>query len=400
MTSEPCIAWTLVESWSTGNKKLTPFKSSVFSDDSPLDYDNPNWPAYRMTHNQMDSLKSRSTHWRSTCSFPEHGVDHTDYLRGNFKDFDIMAWLGNAVCKAVDYVNIRGHKAEHSQANFWQTKGSYHLHIESSAAHCAFKPNQGAVGSEDNFGFYLNPNPKFRCTASDADTTQWWFGGYYEDKPKSCVDIRKQGFKTNGFYDIYVGAGPSPCQPTKVYCDMTSEPCMAWTLVESWSFENRAQPAFKSAVFSVDARVNFENPNWSAYRMTLTQMNSLKGRSSHWRSTCSFPKHGVDYTDYVRGNFEDFDIMKWLGGNICRPVDYVNIRGHSAKHTQANFWQTLGSYHLHIQSSDVHCAFKPNQGSVLSEDNFGFYYNPNSKFRCSASDADTTQWWFGGRCED
>ena len=390
----------IVESWSTGNKTLAPFRRGVFSEDSPLNYDNPNWPAYRMTHNQMDSLKSRSSHWRSTCSFPKHGVDHRDYVRGNFKDFDIMTYLGNGVCKAVDYVNIRGHQARQSQAAFWQTKNTYHLHIDSSAAHCAFKPNQGAVGSEDNFGFYLSPNPKFRCTATDVDTTQWWFGGYNEDKPKSCVDIRKIGFTTNGHYQIYVGAGPSPCQPTTVYCDMTSEPCMAWTLVESWSTGNRTLPAFRSAVYSVDARVNFENPNWSAYRMTLTQMNLLKGRSTHWRSTCSFPKHGVDYTDYVRGNFEDFDIMTYIGSGACKLVDYINIRGHNAKHIQAAFWQARNTLHLHIDSSAAHCAFKPNQGAVGSEDNFGYYGTTNPKFRCTATDADTTQWWFGGRFEE
>ena len=44
---------------------------------------------------------------------------------------------------------------------------------------CEFKPNvSSAVASEDNFGLYSDVNVKFRCTAGDYSTTQWWFGGY------------------------------------------------------------------------------------------------------------------------------------------------------------------------------------------------------------------------------
>ena len=41
-----------------------------------------------------------------------------------------------------------------------------------------------------------------------------------------------------------------------------------------------------------------------------------------------------------------------------------------------------------------------NQGSVGSEDNFGFYGAPNVNFRCTADDGDTTQWWFGASYPD
>ena len=161
-------------------------------------------------------------------------------------------------------------------------------------------------------------------------------------KAKSCLDLRKQGITTNGFYEIYDASGRDPCKPTKVYCDMTSEPCMVWTLIESWTKGNRSLPAFRSDVYSVDSPVNYDAPNWYAYRMTHYQMNSLKKCSTHWRATCSFPKYGVDYRDYVRGNFKDFDIMTFIGSDQCKKVDYVNIRGHKSSNTEVEFWETLG----------------------------------------------------------
>ena len=163
-----------------------------------------------------------------------------------------------------------------------------------------------------------------------------------QKKPTSCLDLRKQGKTTNGIYHIYVGTEREPCEPTEVYCDMTSEPCMVWTLVESWTKANRLLPAFRSAVYSVDSPVNYDAPNWSSYRMTRYQMNRLKERSIYWRATCSFPKLGVDYRDYVRGNFKDFDILTFLGDAQCKEVDYVNVRGHKSSNTKVNFWQTKG----------------------------------------------------------
>ena len=156
------------------------------------------------------------------------------------------------------------------------------------------------------------------------------------------MDLRKRGIKSNGYYQIFDGTGQNPCEPTMVYCDMTSEPCMIWTLVESWTKGNRTLRAFQRDVYSVDSPVNYDAPNWYAYRMTRYQMNRLKERSTHWRATCSFPKLDVDYRDYVRGNFRDFDIMTFIGNDQCKKVDYVNIRGHKSSNTKVVFWQTLG----------------------------------------------------------
>ena len=109
----------------------------------------------------------------------------------------------------------------------------------------------------------------------------------------------------------------------------------------------------------------------------------------------------IDYRDYLRGKFSDFDIMTFIGSGQCFRVDYVNIRGHAAgSGTTAQFWQGIGSF-LHIDSSNTGCAFKPNAGSVRSEDNFGSYADAfNRNFRCTMGNDQTTNWWFGGYIGD
>ncbi len=63
---------------------------------------------YRMSQLQMISLKSSSTHWRATCSFPVDGIDGRDQARGNFVDFDIMTFVGSGQCEKMDYIDVRG----------------------------------------------------------------------------------------------------------------------------------------------------------------------------------------------------------------------------------------------------------------------------------------------------
>ena len=176
---------------------------------------------------------------------------------------------------------------------------------------------------------------------------------------------------------------------------MTSEAGSAWTLIMSYALSNRllGQFALKGAMEN-DAPVNEHSPNWNLYRMSLTQMNHLKSQSTHWRVTCSFPTHKVDYTDYVRAKFTDFDIMTYRGHGICKKVEYVNIRGHQCAQCTTRWWQYY--FAAHLPSASNGCEFLPMQGAVSSEDNFGFYQSYNSKFRCSAGPHSTTNWWFGG----
>ncbi|CAB4019950.1 Hypothetical predicted protein, partial [Paramuricea clavata] len=209
--------------------------------------------------------------------------------------------------------------------------------------------------------------------------------------PRSCLDHLKNGLKTNGYYNIYDASS----NLITIYCDMTSEPGKAWTLVMSWATRNKDMVEFKSTLLSADSPVDESLPNWNRYRMSSSMMNDLRTQSTHWRATCSFPTHGVDYVDYVRGTFVGFDVINFEGKNVCKRVEYVNIRGHNCVDCSLPWWQYTGSF-LHTDSRFTTCEFDPTQGAVHDEDNFGFYYTVNSNFRCTADASATTNWWFGG----
>ena len=177
---------------------------------------------------------------------------------------------------------------------------------------------------------------------------------------------------------------------------MNSEAGAAWTLIESFALKNKGLDSIYKHPLQTNAPVNENSPNWNLYRMSLSQMNHLKSQSSHWRVTCSFPAYRVDYTDYVRAKFADFDIMTFLGQGICKKVEYVNIRGHQCAQCTSRWWQVVNLYAPHIDSSYTPCQFVPTKGAVPSEDNFGFLFSVNNKFRCTSSPSSTTNWWFGG----
>ena len=63
---------------------------------------------------------------------------------------------------------------------------------------------------------------------------------------------------------------------------------MAWTLVMSWSLENKNLPSFKSQPITANEPVNENNPNLDIYRLTLANTRTLRALSTHWRATCSF----------------------------------------------------------------------------------------------------------------
>eukprot|EP00794_Sanderia_malayensis_P017726 gene17726-19498_t len=212
--------------------------------------------------------------------------------------------------------------------------------------------------------------------------------------PKSCLDHLKGGSHSNG---IYIIAGPNG-ESVTVYCDLQSEPGSAWTLVLSWALKNKNLPAFNTQPLSINVPVNEQMPNWLAYRRSNAQMSFLQSQSTHWRATCSFPEFGVDYNDYVRGNFKDFDIIRFIGNLSCKKVEYISIRGHPASNQTAPFWQTKNVFFLHTDSSFNSCQYNgaARPGSVHSEDNFGHYIHVNPKFRCTSGPSATTQYWFGG----
>ena len=208
----------------------------------------------------------------------------------------------------------------------------------------------------------------------------------------SCVEYGQQGFYKDGIYKIYDNDGNS----FPSYCDLKSEPGIAWTLVMSWSKKNRFISAFCSTPFQSNAPENENSPNWDRYRLSLERMRSLQVHSTHWRATCSYPTHGIDFTDYLRGNFKDFNIVDFPSNGECKKVEYVDIRGLNGTNLTAPFWANVG-VGLHTDSSIDFCELNATVGAVWSEDNFGSYNSINPKFRCTQEDSSTTQWWFGAQ---
>jgi len=175
--SEYGSVWTLVMSWSLANAKMPAFKSRSLTQDAPVNERSPNWEVYRMSKDQMQFLKAKSTHWRVTCQFDIVDVDYKDYVRGNFTSFDITSFLGSKVCMPIDLINVRG-IGGHTTANFWQIEDQNLFHTDSSVSTCDFDATAGAEPSEDNFGMYIIINEAFSCTSGPSATTQYWFGSY------------------------------------------------------------------------------------------------------------------------------------------------------------------------------------------------------------------------------
>ena len=153
---------------------------------------------------------------------------------------------------------------------------------------------------------------------------------------------------------------------------------------------------YSAFLLKANAPVNELSPNWNIYRMAVTGTKHLASVSTHWRATCDFPNHGVDYIDYVRGKFTVFDIMKYLGSGACKKIEYADIRGNRCAHCTARWWQQSGRRSPHMVSSYSGCQFNGRAGAVAGEDNFNYYDDFNKKFRCSSSPKATTNWWFGG----
>ena len=120
----------------------------------------------------------------------------------------------------------------------------------------------------------------------------------------------------------------------------------------------------------------------------------MQQKSSHWRLTCGFEKHGIDYRDYVRAKISALDMITYDRPGTCTQVELINIRGNFGSNINVPFWQDAVNG-FHTDSAEVLCDYNGSSGSVTSEDNFGWYYSCNNGFRCTESPNGTTQLWFG-----
>lgn len=191
--------------------------------------------------------------------------------------------------------------------------------------------------------------------------------------------------------------GRSECLLYETFCDFNSEPGWAWTLVMSQSLKRRGE-AFAKGSFLGRVFKKHRDPNWERYRIGGGRMRIVEALSSHWRITCDFPTHGVDYRDYVRATFKNLNPLKYNANGECREMEYINIRGRNCTQCTAAWWQTKSQQLTHFSDLDG-CQLGKIAGSLANEANFGGYWKNNfsSEFRCSSKDTSNTNYWFGGR---
>ncbi|XP_032227335.2 uncharacterized protein LOC116610711 [Nematostella vectensis] len=207
---------------------------------------------------------------------------------------------------------------------------------------------------------------------------------------KHCSDHFKYGAKLNGLY--YVQDTHHNWYPA--YCDFTSEAGKAWALVLSFSYANRAKQEFTTSYFPKDDPLAEDNPNWQAYRLSRQRMESLQGASVRWRVTCNFATMALDNRDYLKARISELNLFTFDGKSKCGKVEYINVMGHNCSACTASFYQFDGQI-FHHDGTATGCTFTPASGSVPSQDNFGFYDNTNTNFRCTSSNESTTSYWFG-----
>jgi len=180
LDSEADYVWALIQSHSLANNNQ--FKDYRFGIDHPVNEDDEmiNWNAYRLSLSRMQSIADLSTHVRATCNFPDDGLMYTDYARAKLEGHDLFGdWI--AQCHTYQFVNIRGIECEDCTAETWLTKAWHIDSYASPSTGCQFDGRSERVPSEDNFGWYRDTNPAFRCTSNQNSNTQHWIGSKLSD---------------------------------------------------------------------------------------------------------------------------------------------------------------------------------------------------------------------------
>ncbi|XP_078375856.1 uncharacterized protein LOC144659315 [Oculina patagonica] len=271
--------------------------------------------------------------------------------------------------------------------NYYDKNGVAHQTCSEPACHnecCDFVPCQhGGTCSE-----VCDINRRrFSCTCPPGYT-----GHKCQFPARACKDIMMTNTEhINGVYFIVDQHDKS----FPVYCDFSSEPGVAWTLIQSHSLENNDAFSFKP-FYLHDMPINQGMPEWNSYRLSMSRMKSIRDVSTHWRATCNFPTDGVDYRDYWRVSLESLDLLVEPNSTgFCLLTEFVNVRGDECYNCTVLIGYGFYGCALHMDSHfgpDQGCDFG---GGIFDEDNFGFYQTQNPAFRCTSSMSSTTQFWLG-----
>jgi hypothetical protein len=122
-------------------------------------------------------------------------------------------------------------------------------------------------------GTYGGSNCQFNNTYGTSQT----------NPGSSCSEIfkRNSGISLPNGNGYWIKPGNEIFQ---AYCDMQNG---GWTLIESFSLANNYPGIAPYIMYTSDQPVNQNQPNWAAYRLSLSRITDLKYIISHVRATCN-----------------------------------------------------------------------------------------------------------------
>ena len=232
------------------------------------------------------------------------------------------------------------------------------------------------------------PWKRFTCACPDGyhgdncDQPITSCAGYWNIKQKSGV--YKVVDSDNSIYEVY--------------CHFDSDG--AWTLVQSFSFENHipANSEFKRPL-TEDLPVSENAVTWSGYRLRKARMQLINQNSNQLRFTCDFNNvQDVNQTDYLQISLNvlgaDMDITtKDPNKDISSSQGKINgigLHGCTIKIHQN------GNEGLHVHTDN--CNFRPSKQLCQGFRYFSFFQNRDCiepTHRCTQNMQSTSQIWFG-----
>ena len=414
-------AWTLVDS-SAFSEKGRADKSYIGS--QAYDFGGDTFKLYRMSRNNMNTLRDHSSRWLTATNNKMPQVDglDIDHAQATFLSFDILDFKDGGICQFMESISIRatvgGAKCTQCYARWWQDgAGGGHLHTDSGGNGGCYndylKIGIDGVSSEDNFGHYGSPSKKFSGTRDGSSTTQYWFqdlppkayGGNPSNPATSCQGVKEDAKKNKRipFDGRYYVTQNGAYSPRLVYCKMQNTALAptptdkAWTLFMSYQLRRTD----RSADHTRDMSWSAGNPHNSKYRESKSFIAKMKdGGSQRWMVTCNTDMN-EQKSDHARMLWKNLNIIGWKGGGSCRMHESYAVRnnrrnGARCKDCYGKWWQSTNGP-LHSDSGNHHSSCGGNywRGSytVGSEDNFGGYWSRSNYHTCSNNAWSTTQWW-------
>ena len=148
--------------------------------DAPIDENNVNFQAWRLSKANMELVKSYALKWVTSCNFDTNGWTlQTDSLHVRFSKFDILE-NDNALgqCTSAVKMIIRGETCQNCNVAITQSATNpFRVNTDSPSINdCGGTiPTASTTGCpEESFGLYQCANAAHQCAASPQSTTQFW----------------------------------------------------------------------------------------------------------------------------------------------------------------------------------------------------------------------------------